>query len=139
MTRFLLFSALLFSHFIVSAQIHDRLHWVFPADSVQKVVIEVVDPYTISNWDGHQVMVASEITVYNASQGIMDFFIKENKRYEVVDTIIQQVMTLDSYQSRRAPIQSKGMTCYEQVQVKIFLPFDFQQESDTVWVRRKEE
>jgi|GEM_PF-2741718 hypothetical protein len=124
----------------VFAQIHDQLHWVFPVDSVAEVRLDLVDPFEVANWEGNQVMVTSEITVYNASKGIMRFFIEENKRYDVVaDTLQpQQILRLKSYQSRRAPIQSKGETCYEQIQVKIFLPTNFAQVDGKLW-RRKEE
>jgi hypothetical protein len=124
----------------LSAQITDRLHWVFPVDSVEQIKVEVVDPYTVVNWDGDKIMATSEITVHNASKGIVKFFIEENRRYDIVDTLMaDKVLIIDSYTSRRAPIESKGQPCHESVQVKIMLPNDFVKQSDDLWVRKEEE
>lgn len=121
------------------AQIHDRLHWVFPVDSVEQINFDLVDPFEVENWAGNQIMVTSEITVYNATKGIMKFFIEENKRWEVIDTVQNGILTIDSYQSRRAPIQSKGEECYEFVKVKVFLPSEYVRvEGSEVWMRKKE-
>lgn len=127
-------------HNVAVAQIHDRLHWVFPVDSVEQINFDLVDPFEVENWAGNQIMVTSEITVYNATKGIMKFFIEENKRWEVIDTVQNGVLTIDSYQSRRAPIQSRGEECYEIVRVKVFLPSEYikMPESES-WVRKKEE
>ena len=125
---------------VVTAQIHDRLHWVFPVDSVDQVDFDLVDPFVVGNWDGNQIMVTSEITVYNATKGIMKFFIEENKRWEIIDTLQNGILTIDSYQSRRAPIQSGGEECYEIVKVKVFLPSDYMRKADSEsWIRKKEE
>jgi hypothetical protein len=125
---------------VVTAQIHDRLHWVFPVDSVDQVDFDLVDPFVVDNWDGNQIMVTSEITVYNATKGIMKFFIEENKRWEIIDTLQNGILTIDSYQSRRAPIQSGGEECYEIVKVKVFLPSDYMRKADSEsWIRKKEE
>ena len=125
---------------VVTAQIHDRLHWVFPVDSVNQVDFDLVDPFVVDNWDGNQIMVTSEITVYNATKGIMKFFIEENKRWEIIDTLQNGILTIDSYQSRRAPIQSGGEECYEIVKVKVFLPSDYMRKADSEsWIRKKEE
>lgn len=123
----------------VVAQIHDRLHWIFPVDSVEQINFDLVDPFEVENWAGNQIMVTSEITVYNATKGIMKFFIEENKRWEVIDTVQNGILTIDSYQSRRAPIQSKGEECYEFVKVKVFLPSEYVRVADSeVWMRKKE-
>lgn len=123
----------------INAQITDRLHWVFPVDSAQQIKIEVVDHYLVQNWDGDKIMATSEITVHNASKGIVKFFIEENRRYDIVDTLMtDQVLIIDSYTSRRAPIQSKGQPCHETVQVKILVPHEFVKQSDDIWVRKEE-
>ncbi len=122
------------------AQIHDRLHWVFPVDSVEQINFDLVDPFVVENWAGNQIMVTSEITVYNATKGIMRFFIEDNKRWEIIDTVQNRVLTLDSYQSRRAPIHSGGEECYEIVSVKVFLPSEYIRIANSEsWIRKKEE
>jgi hypothetical protein len=131
---------LFFLQNVATAQIHDRLHWIFPVDSVDQINFDLVDPFVVQNWAGNQIMVTSEITVYNATKGIMRFFIEENKRWEVIDTLQNGVLTIDSYQSRRAPIHSGGEECYEIVQVKVFLPSEYLRIADSEsWVRKKEE
>ena len=135
---FFVFFLLLSMGQTASTQITDRLHWVFPVDSVEQIKLEVVDPYTVANWDGDKIMVASEITVHNASKGIVKFFIEENRRYDIVDTLMANVLIIDSYTSRRAPIQSKGQPCHETVRVKILVPNSFVKQSDDLWVKKEE-
>lgn len=125
---------------VLQAQIHDRLHWVFPVDSVEQVDFDLVDPYEVSNWDGNQIMVTSEVTVYNATKGIVRFFMEENRRWDIIDTLQGTALLLDSYHSRRAPIESGGEQCYEVVQVKVYLPHDFMKAPDgSSWLRKEEE
>lgn len=135
---FLSASLLLLINFAADAQVTDRLHWIFPADSVDQIKFEVIDPYTVENWDGNQIMATSEITVHNASKGIVKFFIEENRRYDIVDTVLANVLVIDSYTSRRAPIQSKGQACYEQVAVTILVPNDFIKQSEDLWIKKEE-
>ena len=119
-----------------NAQTHERLHWVFPADSVQEVRFRIVDPFEVVNWDGNQIMVASEITVENASAGTMKFFIEENRRYDVVDkSKTPGLLQLSSYHSRRAPIQSNGRACTEFVRVIVYLPTAYTLKEEGVWGR----
>ena len=125
----------------LSAQIHDRIHWVFPVDSVDQIDFDLVDAYQAQNWDGNQVMVASEITVYNATKGIVRFFLEDDRRWDVVDTLIGTTLLLDSYHSRRAPIVSGGDECYEVIEVKVYIPNSFTKDPNSPsWIRtRKEE
>lgn len=137
--RVLMLSLTFLSCLSVDAQIHDRLHWIFPVDSVEQVAFDLVDPFEVTNWDGNQIMVTSEITVYNATKGIMKFFIEENRRWEIIDTLQAGILTIDSYQSRRAPIQSGGEQCYEIVKVKVFLPSTYEKlPDDEIWMRKEE-
>lgn len=138
------FIAFLFGFFllgcsVVQAQIHDRLHWVFPVDSVQQIDFDLVDRYEAENWDGNQIMVTSEITVYNATKGIVRFFLEDNRRWDVIDTLTGTTLLLDSYHSRRAPIVSGGEECYEVVQVKVYIPKDFEADPNSAsWFRKEE-
>ena len=124
--------------FQLSGQVHDRLHWVIAADSVEQIQIDLIDPYEISKWDGNQIMVTSEITIYNASKGLLHFFVEDNKRYDVTDTLQAGILLLDSYQSHRAIIESKGQPCHEEVIVKIFMPNKFMESSPTLWLLKED-
>ncbi len=134
----ILFAFLIGVVFQLTAQVHDRLHWVITTDSVEQIKIDLIDPYEITEWDGNQIMVTSEITIYNASKGLLKFFVEENKRYDVVDTLQAGVLLLESYQSHRAIIESKGQPCHEEVIVKIFMPDDFMESSPTLWLRKED-
>ena len=121
----------------LSAQNHDVLHWVYSADSVQQVQIDLVDPFEVTAWEGNQIMVSSEITLYNASKGLLRFFVEDDRRYDVVDSLQADVLLLDSYQSHRAVIQSKGQPCHEEVVVKIFMPSEFIESTPTLWIKKE--
>ncbi|MEL6971960.1 MAG: hypothetical protein AAFZ63_22960 [Bacteroidota bacterium] len=123
-----------------TAQIHDRLHWVFPVDSVDQIDFDLVDPYEANSWDGNQIMVTSEVTVYNATKGIVRFFMEDDRRWDVIDTLMGTTLLLDSYHSRRAPIVSGGDQCYEVVQVKVYIPNNFIKDPNgTSWFLKEEE
>ena len=123
-----------------NAQIHDRLHWVFPVDSVEQIDFDLVDAYEVNNWDGNQVMVTSEVTVYNATKGIVRFFMEDDRRWDIIDTLMGTTLLLDSYHSRRAPIVSGGDECYEVVQVKVYIPNNFAKDPNgTSWFLKQEE
>ena len=138
LARLLTLLPLFITALTANAQIHDRLHWVFPVDSVERITFDLVDPFTVETWAGNQIMVTSEITVYNATKGIMKFFIEENRRWDVIDTVQNNVLLLDSYHSRRAPIQSGGEVCYEVVNVKVFVPTEYEKlPEEEVWIRKE--
>ncbi|MEL7426616.1 MAG: hypothetical protein AAFN81_26725, partial [Bacteroidota bacterium] len=103
LASFRLFLLLCFLGLQISAiaQIHDRLHWVFPVDSVDQIDFDLVDPYEANSWDGNQIMVTSEVTVYNATKGIVRFFMEDDRRWDVIDTLMGTTLLLDSYHSRR--------------------------------------
>lgn len=124
--------------FQLTGQVHDRKHWVIPADSIEQIQIDLIDPYEITKWDGNQIMVTSEITIYNASKGLLNFFVEENKRYDVTDTLQAGLLLLESYQSHRAIIESKGQPCHEEVVVKIFMPNKFEESSPTLWLLKED-
>ncbi len=132
---FILATALVFQ---LTGQVHDRLHWVIPTDSIEQIQIDLIDPYEITEWDGNQIMVTSEISVYNASKGLLKFFVEDNKRYDVTDTLQAGILLLESYQSHRAIIESQGQPCHEEVIVKIFIPHNFVETSPSVWLRKED-
>lgn len=125
---------------MVSAQIqiHERLYWVHPVDSMEYIEVNVIDPFEIASWEGDQVLVTTEVTLHDATKGIMKFFVEESFRYHVQrDSSILDGLLLESYQKRRGPVQVKGRTCYEEVQVKVFVPYTFDKTSDNRWIRRE--
>lgn len=138
MPRFIIGLICLLAYTAVSAQVHERLHWLIPVDSIEQVQVDLVDPVTIENWQGNQIMITSEITVYNATKGLLKFFVEDQKRYDVIDTLQGVNLLLESYQTRRATIQSKGQNCYEQVQVKVFLPEEFMFSDENLWIKKEE-
>ena len=130
---------LLLSTTALFSQIHNRLHWVFPADSVEQITFDLYSEYTVAHWEGNQIMASSEITVHNANKSIMKFFIEEDKRYDIVDTLQGTQLLIESLHSRRAPIQSKGQTCYEIIKIKILVPTTFVKQDEHIWVKKEEE
>lgn len=116
---------------------HERLFWVHEVDSMDYIQVDVIDPFEIKAWEGDKVLVSSEITLHDGSKGIMKFFVEEDFRYHIQrDSTITEGLLLESYQKRRGPVQVKGRTCYEEIQVKILVPKSFARVEDNRWERK---
>jgi hypothetical protein len=118
------------------AQVQEKLYWTFPTDSLTAIQLELADAYEVRSWSSDQVMVAAEINLYNASQGMLDHLV-EAGRYGLRDTLQQQELWLRAEQPQRASIARGGMVCREDIKLEIFIPKTFVATDDRRWVRQE--
>jgi len=119
----------------VLAQLKHTQHHTFQLDSINRVRIDLVDPFTVENWAGNQLMTETQVQLYQASESVLKFFLK-NERYAIVpDSNSSTILILQSKDTVRKPIKTKFGECEERISVRIFVPKNFVQVGDQVWAR----
>lgn len=122
-------------------QLKHTQHQTFQLDSINQVRINLVDPFTVENWAGNQLMTETQVQLYQASESVLKFFLK-NERYTIVpDTNSLTTLVLQSKDTERKRIITKFGECEERISVRIFVPRNFEQKGDQLWARppKKEE
>lgn len=123
----------------LSAQLKHTQHQTFQLDSINQVEIDLVDPFTVETWAGNQLMTETQVQLYQASESVLQFFLK-NERYTIVtDSAATNMMSLLSKDTERKRIRTKFGECEERIAVRVFVPKNFEQKSDKVWARPPKE
>lgn len=119
----------------LSAQLKHTQHQTFQLDSINQVQIELVDPFTVETWAGNQLMTETQVQLYQASESVLQFFLK-NERYTIVtDSTASKSMSLRSKDTVRKRIKTKFGECEERISVRVFVPEDYEKKSEKVWAR----
>ncbi len=119
----------------LSAQLKHTQHQTFQLDSINQVQIDLVDPFTVETWAGNQLMTETQVQLYQASESVLQFFLK-NERYTIeTDSTASNIMSLLSKDTVRKRIKTKFGECEERISVRVFVPEDFEKKSDKVWAR----
>jgi hypothetical protein len=142
-TRLFFFLILLSAGPTLWAQLKHTQHQTFPMDSINQVRIELVDSFAVETWAGNQLMTETQVQLYQASESVLKFFLK-NERYTIVnDSTVgsNATLLLRSKDTVRKGIKTKFGECEEKVHVRIFVPRDFEKKQFDLWARppKKEE
>lgn len=138
-TRGLLLLFFLANALLLWGQLKHTQHQTFPMDSINQVRIDLVDPFTVETWAGNQLLTETQVQLYQASESVLKFFLK-NERYTIVpDTAGQYTLQLLSKDTERKRIKTKFGECEERISVRIFVPKNFEKQSEQVWTRPKDE
>jgi hypothetical protein len=131
MKIFCLIPAIIFALCISKAngQMERTMYQVFEVDSVKTVTFDLVGNYEVYAWAGSNILVETNIQIWEASREILNFLIKDG-RYDITqDTaaaIDKGVMTIQTKNKERKPIKRReGRECPEQATIKIFFPDTF--------------
>lgn len=122
---------------ICSAQLAESLHQAFEIDDFNTVQINLKGEVEVETWAGNTILTETKIKLYDASPGILNYFIKLG-RYEIENKTSSQQVNLVSKDIVRRPIKTKNGDCFEEVRIRVFLPEDFEAKSETVWKRKME-
>jgi hypothetical protein len=137
--RLKLFLFFLLTATALQAQMERVIHQIFEVGEAQKIQLDLVGTYNLQPWAGNNIMSETKIQLYDAPSHVLDFFIKEKGRYEILDSLTQDsILFLAANDKERSGIQYKGTSCYEVVEVRIFVPDSFEILDPTI-LRRKEE
>lgn len=120
---------------LAGAQLKHIQHQTFVLDSMDQVHIELVDPYVVEHWAGNRIMTETQVQLYQASEGVLKFFL-DNHRYTIQpDTNRSDALVLTSFDTVRKPLRTKHGDCEERIKVRIFVPETFEKKSEKVWAR----
>lgn len=124
---FCLFLAFFTSLHSGNAQIEKTIHQTFELGEANTVQLDIYGDYTLSPWAGNNILVETNIQLYNSSEAILKHFIEKDQRYKVdVDTVSETTLQLFSHDKKRPAMRTKsGVSSAENVVVRIFVPDNF--------------
>lgn len=139
--KFILTFALVFGCLLsLSGQHQKVLHQSFHLDSLQEVTLSLHDKYQVEPWAGDAVLFETTVKLYDATSGILEYLI-ENDRYKIeADTNLATFgLSLFSVDKERRIIKTKKGECFEEVEVRVFLPDNFVKTDTHTWKKPEEE
>lgn len=119
--RILLIGILSLCSLFAFAQLEKTIHQTFSLEKAPSVQLEVYGDYELIPWAGDHILTETNIQLYDASEGILEHFLKVGRYEMMVDTADGQFSLVSKDQERRSVKTSKG-ECYEFVNTKIFVP-----------------
>ncbi len=132
---FLLFNLVAVLH--LSAQNQRFIHCTFPLDTATTLELDLFGEYTVENWVGDAVMIETQVSLYNAPEGVFNYHIEQG-RYKIEEEREGETLTLKSKDKDRRPIKIPKGNPEEKVTVKVFIPDVMKPAGDKRWERPKE-
>lgn len=126
---------------LVWGQLKHTQHQTFQLDSINQVRIDLVDSFEVETWAGNQMMSETQVQLYQASESVLKFFLK-NERYTIIHdstTADASTLQLRSKDTVRRGVKTKFGECEEHVTVRIFVPRDFEKKAFNLWARPPKE
>lgn len=120
------FTLTLFTICCASAQLEKVLHQTFELGEAERINLDLKGEYKIELWAGNTVMTETQIRLTDASPAILKHFIEKAKRYDVVLENENSTARFYSHDKERREIKSKYGLCYEEVNLRIFVPDSFE-------------
>jgi len=115
-------------------QLQKVTHKTFEVGKASTVQFDIYDEFEVQLWASDNIMIETNIKLYEASSGILDHFVKRG-RYEIDMEELGETVKMISKDKERRPIKFKNEECYEQVTHRVFLPDNFSKASEDSWVR----
>ncbi|HFA51103.1 MAG TPA: hypothetical protein ENJ95_18985 [Bacteroidetes bacterium] len=138
MTKKIFFSAF-FSFCLATlsfSQLEKTIHQTFDVSQSNAISFDLVsDSTVIVPWAGNNVLTETKIELYDASPSILKHFIEKDQRYAIQADSTSGVFRLSSVKMKREPIRTKNGECYENVQIRLFVPDDFELQGKNKLVR----
>lgn len=138
--RISFFILCLFTFSNAQAQLEEVMHQTFEVGDMDGISLDLVGEYAIEKWAGNTIMTETKVKLYDASPAILNHFVNKDKRYEILADTLSSRLVLSSFDKERKPIRrSKETECFEEVNVRIFVPDTFEMTSDSTktLVRKK--
>jgi hypothetical protein len=115
-----LFSFLFFS-FQANAQLEKTIHQTFPLENRQTVTLDIYGDYELIPWAGDHILTESNIKLYDASEGILEHFLKIGRYDMHIDSSSGSFILVSNDKERRS-VKTKNGDAYEFVKIKVFVP-----------------
>ena len=117
-----------------SAQLQRFIHQTFTLDSANTFTIDLYGAFVVEQWAGDALMIETQVSLSDASEGILNHFIKEG-RYEIKAKLDGEILTLFSKDKERRPIKTAKGERKEAVILRIFVPELWQAAGENTWAR----
>ena len=131
MTALLIF----FSCGTATAQLEKIVHQTFDIGENKSISLNIAGEVTVIPWAGNTVMTETKIELYDASPSIFNHFLEVERRYEIQADTSANGIQLFSFDQERRDIRTKNGACPEIVQVKIFIPEEFEKKDEVTLVK----
>jgi len=102
------------------------IHQVFEVDTISEISLDLHGEYELQAWAGNTVMSETRIKIYDAPQHVVNHFIDEKGRYAIDATSAEAKLLLTSKDKERVEIKYKGIHCYEEVGLRLYVPDSFE-------------
>lgn len=123
----------------VEAQVQRILHQEFAvSDSITEIKATLYGDYTVEPWPGNNVLLESQIKLYNATEGILKHYL-EAGRYELLSEYQGPVLVLTARDLEHPTIKTNRGESFEDLQQRLFVPEDFQEVGQGHWTRPPKE
>ncbi|MCB0661409.1 MAG: hypothetical protein KDC24_01615 [Saprospiraceae bacterium] len=119
--RILLFGLFLFFSFSGYSQLEKTIHQTFAVDKEPNIQLDIYGDYELIPWAGDHILTETNIQLYEASEGILEHFLKIGRYEMVIDSTEGRFSLVSKDKERRSVKTSKG-ECYEFVNTKVFVP-----------------
>ncbi len=122
----LLFFSLFFSA-VGFCQLEKTLHQTFDLGEKTTLLLDLYGEYAIVPWAGNNVLVETNVQLYNSTSSVLRHFIEKDLRYQIdVDTMQAGALVLVSHDKKRIGLRTKtGAESTEVITTKVFVPEDF--------------
>ncbi len=134
-----LLPALIFAQAPAGAQVQRILHQEFAvSDSTTEIRAELYGDYVVKPWPGNNVLLESQIKLYNATEGILKHYL-EAGRYELLSDYQGPALVLTARDLEHPAIKTNRGESFEDLQQRLFIPEDFQEVGQGHWTRPPKE
>lgn len=114
-------------------QVQRILHQTLRVDSIQQIQINIPWDLTTKRWAGNQILMETEVKLFNAGTNIFEFYVSKGRYRIATDTLEPGSLYLRLEDEERAPIQTSKGFCMEEVQLIIYLPDEFRPVGNGTW------
>jgi hypothetical protein len=135
----LLFFSLFFSA-VGFGQLEKTLHQTFDLGEKTTLLLDLYGEYAIVPWAGNNILVETNVQLYNSTSSVLKHFIEKDLRYQIdVDTMQSGALVLVSHDKKRIGLRTKtGAVSTEVITTKVFVPEDFIVKDEKTLVKEAE-
>lgn len=120
----------------VFSQNEKMIHQAFDLNGVDHLSLDLVGEVEIEFWAGDNALSETRIQIWDAPPHVLNFFVVEKKRYEILETKNEKNLVLSANDPVRDPIRYKETTCFEAVKLRLFVPDSFEKTGEGEYQRR---
>jgi hypothetical protein len=127
--------------FTASAQMERTTYQTFEVDSARVINLDIMGEYEIKTWAGSNLLVETNVQIWDANKEILNFLIREG-RYDLAtdstaDPHPREIRIYTRYTERKPVKKKDGGKCLEIAVTRIFIPDTYVMSEDKRRLTRK--